>query len=142
MIREYQKLENSFEKEKKMRVDGEAQLIEAMQNIQASSTQLKELQAAAQPIADMFEPAEEGVEARSLVTILEESPTRLTEYLKTTAKSIAHQVLVFVKSFYPKADLTVVSEGIAGDCSDEQYQVIKEELEPVAELVAQKISFE
>ena len=58
------------------------------------------------------------------------------------AKSICKQVLAIVKSFYPKANLAVVVEGITGDCSDDAYTQYLEDLEPVAERVAGFISLE
>ena len=44
-----------------------------------------------------------------------------------------------MKSFYPKANLGVVADGVAADCSDEKFQKLMQEMAPIAERMAQRI---
>ena len=71
-----------------------------------------------------------------------DTPNRLVEYVQRMARSIPNQVLSFIKSFYPKADLTVVTGGVAADCSDEKLQQLMTETAPIAEGIAQHIKLQ
>ena len=73
---------------------------------------------------------------------LQDTPGRLLEYVLRLARSIPNQVLSFSKSFYPKADLGVVANGVATDCSDEKFQKLMQEMAPIAKRIAQRIKLQ
>jgi hypothetical protein len=81
--------------------------------------QLKELEEAALPVARLLVPHPGGPKIAPLVDRLKEAPGRLATYVKHLAKSIPNQVLVFMKSYFPKAPVDVVAGGLAASCTDE-----------------------
>jgi hypothetical protein len=64
----------------------------------------------------------------------------LATYVKHLAKSIPNQVLAFMKSYFPKAPVDVVAEGLAANYTDEQYRALLEEMAPIAEQVTNKLN--
>jgi hypothetical protein len=64
--------------------------------------QLKEHEEAALPIARLLVPHPGGPKIASLVDRLREAPGRLATYVKHLAKSIPNQVLVYMKSYFPR----------------------------------------
>ena len=103
---------------------------------------LKELTEAAEPVANLFEPPVNEEEPRPLVIRLRDTPSRLVEYVQRMARSIPNQVLSFIRSFYPGADLSVVAQGVAADCSDEKLKELMAEMVPIAEGIAQHIKLQ
>jgi hypothetical protein len=77
-----------------------------------------------------------------LVDWLKEAPGCLATYVKHLAKSIPNQVLVFMKSYFPKAPIDVVTGGLAANCTDEQYKELLEQMAPIAEQVAKKLNLQ
>ena len=133
--------------EMELRISADTDLVCCMQSIhhlneqlELKKQELKTLTDVAEPVANMFEPRRPGVEVRPLVERLKDTPDKLKVYLQRLRKSIPQQVLGFVKSFYPKANLDVVADGVAGDCSDEKLKILMEEVEPIADRVGQHIS--
>jgi hypothetical protein len=83
--------------------------------------QLKELEEASLPIARLLVPHPGGPKIALLVDQLREAPSCLATYVKHLAKSIPNQVLVYMKSYFPKAPVDVVAGGLAANCTGEQY---------------------
>lgn len=140
-----EELQMAQAEEHRMRKDADRDLIKAMtalQEAEALKSKHEELVQVVQPIADMFEPQVEGVPPRPLASILQDIPMKLQEYVSGMVKSVAKQVLAFVKSFYPRADLSPIAEGMAGDCGEENFQQYLQDLEPIAEQVAARIELE
>jgi hypothetical protein len=104
--------------------------------------QLKELEEAALPIARLLVPHPGGPKIVSLVDRLREAPGRLATYVKHLAKSIPNQVLAYMKSYFPKAPVDVVTSGLAANCSDDQYKEHLEQMAPIAEQVAEKLNLQ
>jgi hypothetical protein len=104
--------------------------------------QLKELEEAALPIARLLVPHQGGQKIAPLVDRLKEAPGRLATYVKHLAKSIPNQVLVYMKSYFPKAPVDVVAGGLAANCTDDQYKELLEQMEPIAEQVAEKLNLQ
>jgi hypothetical protein len=73
---------------------------------------------------------------------LKEAPGRLATYVKHLAKSILKQVLVYMKSYFPKAPMDVVAGGLAANCTDDQYKTLLEEMAPIAEQVVEKLNLQ
>jgi hypothetical protein len=45
-----------------------------------------------------------------------------------------------MKLYFPKAPVDVVVEGLAANCTDEQYKELLEQMAPIAEQVAGKLN--
>jgi hypothetical protein len=104
--------------------------------------QLKKLEEAALPIARLLVPHPGGPKIALLVDRLKEAPGRLAAYVKHLAKSIPNQVLVYMKSYFPKAPVDVVAGGLAANCSDDQYKELLEQMAPIAEHVTEKLNLQ
>jgi hypothetical protein len=63
-------------------------------------------------------------------------------YVKHLPKSIPNQVLAFMKSYFPKAQVDVVAGGLATNYSDEQYKELQEQMAPIAKQVAEKLNLQ
>ena len=98
---------------------------------------LQELTSAAQDAVNAIAPPEDG-DTRSLVERLRAAPGRVADLCKTVCK----QVIAVVRSYYPGADLSTAGDGIAQDCSDENYVRYLEEAEPIAAKMTKFISLE
>jgi hypothetical protein len=72
---------------------------------------------------------------------LKETPGRLATYVKHLAKSIPNQILAYMKSYFPKAPVDVVARGLVVNCIDDQYKELLEQMEPIADQVADKLTF-
>jgi hypothetical protein len=81
---------------------------------------LKELEEATLPIARLLVPHTGGPKIAPLVDQLQEAPGRLATYIKHLAKSITDQILAYMKSYFPKAPVDVVTGGLAANCTDVQ----------------------
>jgi hypothetical protein len=62
--------------------------------------------------------------------------------LKHSAKLIPNQILAYMKSYFPKAPVDVVSGGLAANCTDEQYAELLEQMAPIAEQVTEKLNLQ
>jgi hypothetical protein len=71
---------------------------------------------------------------------LREAPSRLATYVKHLAKSIPNQILAYMKSYFPKAPVDVVTGGLASNCTDKQYTELLEQMAPIVEQVAKKLN--
>jgi hypothetical protein len=47
-----------------------------------------------------------------------------------------------MKSYFPKAPVDVVAEGLAANYTDEQYRALLEEMAPIAEQVTNKLNLQ
>jgi hypothetical protein len=104
--------------------------------------QLKELEKAALPIARLLVPHAGRPKIAPLVDRLKEAPSRLATYVKHLAKSIPNQILAYMKSYFPKAPIDVVTGGLAANYTDEQYAELLEQMAPIAEQVAKKLDLQ
>jgi hypothetical protein len=104
--------------------------------------QLNELEEAALPIARLLVPHPDSPKIAPLVDRLREAPSRLVTYVKHLAKSIPNQVLAFMKSYFPKAQVDVVADGLAANCTDEQYAELLEQMAPITGQVAEKLNLQ
>jgi hypothetical protein len=85
--------------------------------------QLKELEEDVLPIARLLVLHPGGPKITPLVDRLKEAPRSLATYVKHLAKSIPNQVLVYMKSYFPKS-LDVVAGRLAATCTDDQYKTL------------------
>jgi Na+/serine symporter len=73
---------------------------------------------------------------------LKEAPGHLATYVKHLAKLMPNQVLAFMKSYFPKALMDVVTGGLAVNCTDDEYKTLLEEMAPIAEQVVEKLNLQ
>jgi hypothetical protein len=104
--------------------------------------QLKELDEAALPIERLLVPHTGGLKIAPLVDRLREAPSHLAAYVKHLAKSIPNQILAYMKPYFTKASMDVVTGGLAANCTDEQYAELMEQMAPIAEQVAEKLNLQ
>jgi hypothetical protein len=104
--------------------------------------QLKELEEATLPIARLLVPHPGGPKISPLVDRLKESPGHLATCVKHLAKSIPNQVLAYMKLYFPKASVDVVTRGLATNCTDEKYKELLEQMAPIAEQVTEKLNLQ
>jgi hypothetical protein len=104
--------------------------------------QLKELEEATLPIARLLVPDSGGPKIAPLVDQLKEAPRHLATYGKHLEKSIPNQVLAYMKSYFPKALVDVVTGGLAANCINDQYMTLLEEMVPIDEQIAEKLNLQ
>jgi hypothetical protein len=104
--------------------------------------QLKEHEEAALPIARLMVSHPGRPKIAPLVDWLKEAPGRLATYVKHLAKLIPYQVLAYMKSYFPKAPVDVVTSGLAANCTDDQYKTLLEEMAPIADQVAEMLNLQ
>jgi hypothetical protein len=73
---------------------------------------------------------------------LRKAASRLATYVNHLAKSIPNQILVYMKSYFPKALVDVVAGGLAANSTDEQYAELLEQMAPIVEQVAEKLNLQ
>jgi hypothetical protein len=109
---------------------------------EALRAQLKDLKEAALPIARLLVPHPGDPKIAPLVDRLKEAPSRLAAYVKHMARLIPKQVLAFMKSYFPKAPVELVTGGVAANCTDDQYAELLEQMVPITEQVADKLNLQ
>jgi hypothetical protein len=53
-----------------------------------------------------------------------------------------NQILAYMKSYFPKALVDVVTGGLAANCTDAQYAELLEQMASIAEQVAEKLNLQ
>jgi DNA repair exonuclease SbcCD ATPase subunit len=116
---DYKELAFECEKHMELRIASDRDLVNCYKSLQklneyceALRAQLKELEEAALPIARLLVPHPGGPKIAPLVDRHKEAPRRLAAYVKHMARSIPRQVLAFMKSYFPKAPVEVVTGGV------------------------------
>jgi hypothetical protein len=144
---EYKQLSYECNKHMELREASDCDLVNCYKSLQKLNEdceklwgQLKEIEEAALPIARLLVPHPGGPKIDPLVDWLREAPGRLAAYVKHLAKSIPNQVMVYMKSYFPKAPVEVVAGGLATNCSDDQYKELLEQMAPIAEQVTVKLN--
>jgi hypothetical protein len=146
---DYKQLAYECDKHMELRIALDRDLVKCYKSLQKLNKdceklrgQLKKLEEAALPVARLLVPHPGGPKIAPLVDWLREAPGRLATYVKNLAKSIPNQVLAYMKSYFPKAPVDVVTGGLAANCTDEQYTEVLEEMAPIAEQVAGKLNLQ
>jgi hypothetical protein len=146
---DYKQLAHECNMHMELRIASDRDLVNCYKSLQKLNEdcvklrgQLKELEEAALPIARLLLPHPGGPKIAPLVDRLKEAPGHLATYVKHMAKSIPNQVLVFMKSYFPKAPVDVVTGGLAANCTGEQYKELLEQMAPIAEQVAEKLNLQ
>jgi hypothetical protein len=146
---DYKELAYECDKHMELRIAFDRDLVNCYKSLQKLNedceklrAQLKELEEAALPIARLLVPHPGGPKIAPLVDRLKDAPSRLAAYVKHLTQSIPNQVLAFMKSYFPKAPVDVVTGGLAANCTDEQYAELLEQMAPIAEQVTDKLNLQ
>jgi hypothetical protein len=146
---DYKQLAYECDKHKELRIASDRDLINCYKSLQKWNedceklrAQLKELEEAALPIVRLLVPHPGESKIAPLVDRQREAPSRLATYVKNLAKLIPNQILAYMKSYFPKAPVDVVTGGLAANCTDEQYAELLEQMAPIAEQVAEKLNLQ
>jgi hypothetical protein len=146
---DYKQLAYDCDKHMELQIASDRDLVNYYKSLQKLNedckklrAQLKELEEAALPIAKLLVPHLGGPKIDPLVDRLREAPGRLATCVKHLAKSIPNQILVYMKSYFPKDSVYVVAGGLAANCTDEQYAELLEQMAPIAEQVAGKLNLQ
>jgi hypothetical protein len=89
---------------------------------------------------DMVGPPEEGdASQRPLLERLREASKKVLKFLSEAPVACVSNTLAFVKSFLPDAQLEIFAQGMAADCTEEQFGEYLREAQPVAEQIVQSV---
>jgi hypothetical protein len=96
--------------------------------------ELEILKEAAQTLVDMVDPVEEGeVDKQPLLERLHGALERVVKFLAEALVAWVSHALAFVKSFWPEAPLGMFMQGVAAECTEEQFNKYLQEAQPIAE---------
>ena len=105
--------------------------------------ELAELRSAAEAVVAMVDPIEEGSTSdKALVDRLKEAPQKITKFRTENSKDYVGYVLGLVKSYWPQARLAPLGEGMAVECSEEDFTKYTEEAKPVADKIVDMLEQE
>jgi hypothetical protein len=127
--------------------DTERQFVDCLQQIKTlgekderQQKELEDLRGAAQELVDMVNPPEEGeASPRPLLERLREAPKKVLKFLSEAPVACVSNALAYVKSFLPNAQLDIFAQGMAADCTDEQFDEYLQEAQPVAERIVHNV---
>jgi hypothetical protein len=122
--------------------DTERQFIDCLQQVKVlgEKDELEDLRGAAQELVDMVDPPEEGEAGpQPLLERLREAPKKLLKFLSEAPVACVSNALAYVKSFVPNAQLGIFAQGMAADCTDEQFEEYLQEAQPVAEQIVHSV---
>jgi hypothetical protein len=95
---------------------------------------------AAQELVDMVDPPEEGeTSPRPLLERLRGALQKVVRFLSKAPVACVSDALAFVKSFVPRAQLEIFAQGMAADCTEDQFEQYLQEAQPVAEQIVQSV---
>ena len=120
---------DEIEKLKKIKVDSDKEMMEALQKLKelsesnaALKEELDELKVAAQAVVDTVEiPEDNADEPLSLAGKIQKVPQCFLRYVSETTRQYVGHVLGLVKSYWPHTPLDPLGEGAKSDCSDDQF---------------------
>jgi hypothetical protein len=88
----------------------------------------------------MVDPQGDGEAGeRPLLERLLGAPQKVVSFLNEAPIVYVSHALSFVKSFWPEARLEAFAQGVATECSEEQFNKYLQEAQPVAEKIAKSV---
>jgi hypothetical protein len=91
-------------------------------------------------LVDMVDPVEEGeVDNQPLLDRLRRAPGRVMKIFTEAPVACVSHALAFVKSFWLEASLGMFAQGVAAECTEEQFHEYLQEAQPVAEQIVQSV---
>ena len=76
----------------------------------------------------------------SLADRLQKVPQKFAEYLAEASRNCVAQALDLVKSYWPRAKIGVLGDGMCSTCDHDQFVKFVEEAEPVADQIVKLIA--
>jgi hypothetical protein len=120
--------------------DTERQFIDGLQRIKMLGEELEDLGGAARELVDMVDPPEEGeTNPRPLLERLREASKKVFKFLSEAPVTCVNNTLAIVKSFLPNAQLEIFAQGMAADCTEDQFDRYLLEAQPVSERIVQSV---
>jgi hypothetical protein len=138
---------DDVEKLQKVIDDTEQQFADCLQQVKTlgeekgrREKELEILKEAAQTLVDMVDPVEESeVDKQPLLERLRGAPERVLKFLMEAPVACVSHALSFVKSFLLEARLEIFAQGVAADCTEDQFNKYLQEAQPVAEQIVQSV---
>jgi hypothetical protein len=138
---------DNVERLQKVVADTEEQFVDCLRQIKTlgeeKEQQRKELgglKGAAKKLVDMVDPPEEGEAGeRPLLERLLEAPQKVVKFLTEALVACASHMLAFVKSFWPEAQLEMFAQGVAAECTEDEFNEYLREAQPVAEQIVKGV---
>jgi hypothetical protein len=132
---------DDIERLQKVIADTEQQFVGNLQQIKTLSEkderrqkELEDLRGASQELVDMVDPPEEGEAGeRPFLERLRGAPQKVIKFLSEALVVCVSHALVFVKFFWPEAQLETFAQGVAAECTEDQSNEYLQEARPVAE---------
>jgi hypothetical protein len=120
--------------------DTEQQFVDSLQRIKTLGEELEDLRGAARELVDMVDSPEEGeANPRSLLERLCEAPKKVLNFLSEAPVTCVNNALAIVKSFLPSAQLEIFAQGMAADCTEDQFDRYLLEAQLVSERIVQSV---
>jgi hypothetical protein len=102
--------------------------------------ELEDLRGAAQELVDMVDPPEEGEAGEQpLLERLRGAPQKVVKFLSEAPVACVSHALTFVKSFWSEAQLEAFAQGVAVECTEDQFNEYLQEARPVAEQIVENV---
>jgi hypothetical protein len=102
--------------------------------------ELEDLRGGAQKLVDMVDPQEDGEAGeRPLLERLLRALQKVVNFLTEAPVACVSHALSFVKSFWPEARLEAFVQGVAAECSEEQFNEYLQEAQTVAEQIVKSV---
>jgi hypothetical protein len=112
--------------------DTERQFVDGLQRIKTLGEELEDLRGAARKLVDMVDPPEEAeATPRPLLEWLREAPKKIFKFLSEAPVTCVNNALAIVKSFLPNAQQEIFAQGMAADCTEDQFGRYLLEAQPV-----------
>jgi hypothetical protein len=120
--------------------DTENQFVDSLQRIKMLGEELESIRGAARELVDVVDPPEEGeANPRPLLERLREAPKKVMKFLSEAPVTCVNNALAIVKSFLPSSKLEIFAQGMAADCTEEQFDRYLLEAQPVSEHIVQSV---
>jgi hypothetical protein len=88
----------------------------------------------------MVDPLEEGkVSEQPLLERLRGALKKVVKFLSEAPVACVSHALAFVKSFVPEAQLETFAQGVAAECTEDQFTEYLQEARPVAEQIVENV---
>jgi hypothetical protein len=120
--------------------DTERQFVDSLQRIKTLGEELEDLRGAARELVDMVDPPEESeTSPRPLLERLREAPKKVFKFLSEAPVTCVNNALAIVKSYLPNAQLEIFAQGMAADCTEDQFDRYLLKAQPISERVVQSV---
>jgi hypothetical protein len=138
---------DDVERLQKVIIDTEQQLAGSLQQIKTlgeekeqRQKELEDLRGAAKKLVDIVDPQEDGEAGeRPLLERLLGAPQKVVEFLTKAPIACVSHALAFVKSFWLEAQLETFTQGVAAECTEEQFNEYLQEAQPVVEQIVKSV---